>query len=332
MKTLIRDLFFGGIIGIANIIPGVSGGTMALVLGFYERLIDAIHNINSSTIKIFLKAVTFKKENLDNLKEEAKRIDLIFLINITVGALVAVWALAKVMAYLLDELHDPTYGFFFGLVLISAAAPYKLITKKTISCLLVCLIAIAGIVGVSTAVSPETLIEKAELKLQMESNPQQAQQDPGQDIGMLLHIFLMGAVAISAMILPGVSGSFLLLVMGGYFTILEAINQKDVVLLGIFALGCLVGIVVFSRFLNFLLKKWHNETMAFLVGLVLGSLWMIWPFKTSQVVGNETIYLSNTLPTTFGSNEITTLLAFLIGAAMVWIMLMIEARNAKNTN
>ena len=111
--TILKNLFNGAIIGVANIIPGVSGGTMALILGFYERLISAINSISLKTIIIFLKLFSFKKESIDEFKDEFKRIDANFLITIGAGAILTIIALAKLMPVLLSDYHDPTYGFFF---------------------------------------------------------------------------------------------------------------------------------------------------------------------------------------------------------------------------
>jgi len=130
VKHIVLNLVNGAIIGIANIIPGVSGGTMALILGFYERLIAAINNISFRTILIFLKSFSFKSKSLNDLKNEFKRIDGFFLLTIGVGALAAIFALAKLMPYLLQNYHDPTYGFFFGLILISTISPFRLIKKE----------------------------------------------------------------------------------------------------------------------------------------------------------------------------------------------------------
>ena len=329
---ILKNLFYGAIIGIANIIPGVSGGTMALVLGFYKRLIVSIHNISPRTIIIFLKVFTFKKENVEKFKDEVKRIELIFLVTITAGALIAVVALSEIMIYLLNNFHDSTYGFFFGLVLVSVIAPYKIIKKKTISCFLVFLIAVVAILAVSFSASGETLLKKVQIKHEMKIKKVDTQTDKIEkennkyNILKLSYFFLLGAVAISAMILPGVSGSFLLLLMGGYFTILKAITNRNYIILIIFSAGCLVGIAIFSRFLNFLLKRWHNQTMSFLVGLVIGSLWMIWPFKTSAKVGDEIIYLTNRIPNAIGTNEIYTFLTALLGIGIVAVILIIESK------
>jgi putative membrane protein len=327
---ILKNLFYGTIIGVANIIPGVSGGTMALVLGFYKRLIVSIHNISPRTIIIFFKVFTFKKENVEKFKDEVKRIELIFLVTITAGALIAIVVLSEIMIYLLNNFHDPTYGFFFGLVLVSVIAPYKIIKKKTISCFFIFLIAVMVILAVSFSASGETLLKKAQIKHEMKKADTQTDKIEKENnkfnILKLSYFFLLGAVAISTMILPGVSGSFLLLLMGGYFTILKAITNRNYIILIIFSAGCLVGIVIFSRFLNFLLKRWHNQTMSFLVGLVIGSLWMIWPFKTSAKVGDEIIYLINRIPNAIGANEIHTFLTTLLGIGIVAAILIIESK------
>ncbi|MFC1655163.1 DUF368 domain-containing protein, partial [Myxococcota bacterium] len=131
--------------------------------------------------------------------------------------------------------------------------------------------------------------------------------------GMIV-LFLSGVVAISAMILPGISGSFVLMVMGEYRTVLEAINTMDIPKLSVFALGCLVGIVAFVRLLNFLLKRYHSVTMAFLIGLILGSLWVLWPFK-EVAEGAKIVTGTNVLPQAFDSGVIWSAGALLVGLA-----------------
>ena len=331
----IKDLFKGAVIGIANIIPGVSGGTMALVLGIYERLIDAIHNISSETIVSTLRLFLFKKESFESFKTEMKRIDALFLLILGTGALSAIIALAKLMTYLLKHQHDPTYGFFFGLVLLSVIAPFQLIKKKTVPVFLAVIIAMSSVFAVSYAVSGDTMLHKAQkkheltLKTSQSTIAQPAVSRQRVKVLKYLYLFFLGAVSISAMILPGVSGSFLLLLLGGYFEILEAITTRNIPVLGAFALGCIVGILLFTRLLDFLLKKWYDQTMGFLVGLVIGSLWMIWPFKTTALVGDETVYLSNMIPAQFSANEILTVAAFVAGSLIVAVMLIIEARREK---
>jgi len=304
-------------IGVANIIPGVSGGTMALVLGIFERLITGIKNISINTFLSFFRIFTFKKKNWDGFIKELRKIDAFFLIQIGVGVAIAILSLASVMTYLLVKQHDPTFGFFFGLILTSMIVPFRLIEKKTISRFLAMVIAIAVVIGFSSLMSGEKLIEKAKTKQAAQGADHANVYNPDLSAGRLVFIFVAGAAAISAMILPGISGSFLLLLIGLYFDILQAIIHMQVVILGIFALGCLIGMIYFTRFLDILLKKWHDLTMAFLLGLVLGSMWPIWPFKTTVLVGEETIYLANKIPEHFGRNEITTLVTIIIGALIV---------------
>jgi len=332
VKHIVLNLVNGAIIGIANIIPGVSGGTMALILGFYERLIAAINNISFRTILIFIKSFSFKSKSLNFLKAEFKRIDGFFLLTIGVGALAAIFALAKLMPYLLQNYHDPTYGFFFGLILISTISPFRLIKKKTVPVFLTAVLAIVLIVGVTNASSGDKLLEKEQTKLALKQTRDLTTNTPQKaeiEITYLLYMVLIGAVAISAMILPGISGSFLLLLMGGYIDILNAVSSRNLPVLFAFAVGCVVGIALFSRLINYLLKKWHDLTMGFLVGLVVGSLWMIWPFKTSQVVGEKIIYLSNHLPITFGRLEILTVITTILGISVVTILLWVESRKEK---
>ncbi len=331
MKQHARDIFYGIIVGVANIIPGVSGGTMALVLGFYERLIGAINNISATTIVTMIKALSFKKKNLEAFRVEYNKIEGPFLIKLMAGALLAIGALAKLMSYLLENQHDPTYGFFFGLVLVSAYTPWSLIKKKTLPAIIAIAIAAAGIIAVSEIMSDADIIRKAEARQQVTEQTGIAHAFTGEDvsIGKYVFYFASGAIAISAMILPGISGSFVLLLMGGYFDILRAVATFNFPILGVFAFGCLGGIIVFTRFLNYLLRRFYDPTLGFLLGLVVGSLWVIWPFKHSVMVGSQLVHLSNRLPGAAGLNEIATLGAFIAGAVIVVIMIVIERQSGK---
>ncbi len=333
---IISSFFKGTVIGVANIIPGVSGGTMALVLGIYERLIDALHNINSVTAKSLFNLFLFKESAWSDFKKELKRIDALFLVTIAAGAISAVFALAGIMTMLLKEYHDPTYGFFFGLVLFSAWAPYVLIKRKKawIVWIAACIAALLVVITAEAVSSGDALIEKAKVKQEQAlkksagESPATESHSGSPDAVYLFYFFILGAVAISTMILPGVSGSFLLLLLGGYFDVIRAVDNHSWTLIGVFALGCLVGIILFSRFLNFLIKRYHDQTMGFLLGLVAGSLWMIWPFKDSVKIGEEVIYLANRVPSSLSSNEIMTFLSALTGMGIVGLLFYIEKRNA----
>ncbi len=329
MRQHLLDILYGAIVGVANIIPGVSGGTMALVLGFYERLIGGINNISSATLIAFIKALSFRKENRELFSGEFERIEGPFLLKLLIGALTAIGLLAKLMSYLLEKQHDPTYGFFFGLVLVSALTPWMLIRKKTLPVFLAILIAAAGIVAVTESMSKEDMIRKAQARQEISQAAREGHETGKVSAGRYAFYFVAGAVSISAMILPGISGSFVLLLMGGYFDILRAISVFNLPVLFIFAFGCLAGIISFTRLLNFLLRRFYDSTLGFLLGLVLGSLWVIWPFKHTVAVGSEVVYLSNRIPDSLGSGEIVTLAAFLAGSALVAVMIVIERRSGR---
>lgn len=333
MLEYIKHFFQGVVIGVANIIPGVSGGTMALVLGIYERLIGALHAISARTAVAALGLLRFKPGCWREFASELRRIDAVFLVLLGTGAVTAIVALANLMTYLLSVHHDPTYGFFLGLVAVSAWVPYKLIRKKNLACFMIGLVAVIGVAVLSQSMGSEALVEKEQAKQTIKlDKDQRGQAAPARAAsgqhrpGHLLYLFAAGAVAISAMILPGISGSFLLLLMGTYFEILKAIVHRDLIVLAVFALGCVAGLLAFTRLLDLLLKKWHDLTMAFLLGLVLGSLWAIWPFRESVQVGEKTVYLGNQWPAAFGANEALTLLAALLGGALVAIFIWYEAR------
>ncbi|MCK5798108.1 MAG: DUF368 domain-containing protein, partial [Deltaproteobacteria bacterium] len=139
-----------------------------------------------------------------------------------------------------------------------------------------------------------------------------------------------GTIAISAMILPGISGSFVLLLMGVYFDVLASINERNFVMLGIFSLGCLAGLLLFSRLIKFMLVRFRDVTLTFLTGLVAGSLYAIWPFKSFAFVGDHRVDKSNILPAGFGGNEITTILTVIVGAAIVIAFIWIETKQHKD--
>ncbi|MDR3238006.1 MAG: DUF368 domain-containing protein [Spirochaetia bacterium] len=331
----IINYFLKGIaIGAANIIPGVSGGTLALVLGLYERILGAVNNIRPSTALAVLGLFRFNAKALERFKEEMKKIDIIFLIAIGAGAIASIAALAKLMTYLLLNRHDPTYGFFFGLVLLSTAAPYRLIKKKSWGALIPALAAAAFLIALSSF-NADAMKEKAARAANHEqtqlhdesvhgSPAEHSAAERGFSAGKGLFFFAAGAVSISAMILPGISGSFILLLMGGYFDMLKAIAERDWSVIILFCFGCGIGLLLFTRLLAFLFKKFHDQTLGFLTGLVIGSLWVIWPFKSWELAGGEKIYTGNIFPPVFALNEILTLLAFLAGAVIIILFLKLE--------
>ena len=336
---IVLHLLRGVAIGLANIIPGVSGGTMALVLGIYGRLIKAIRNIGSKTFTCVFRGK-------DAFVDEMKRVDAVMIGAIMIGAMVAVVGSAKLLVYLLNKHHDPTYGFFFGLVIVSVIVPYRMIKKVGPSAIIAGLLGISLVVGVTVGLSGEKRVESARQKAAMKAAKAKAKAaaatgDSKTAVkkkkkysvpvdGRSIVLFLIaGAVAISAMILPGISGSFVLLLMGVYFDVLACINERNFVLLGIFALGCLVGMAVFSRLINFALERFHDATLAFLAGLVVGSLYAIWPFKSFAIVAGQRVDKANILPAGFGGNEILTVATVIAGAAIVGVFVWIEIKQEK---
>ena len=262
-------LLKGFLIGVANVIPGVSGGTFALLLGVFHRLMDALGSITPRTFRLFfLFPFRFLSPSYrEELKQEWQRIQGNFLLLLGIGALLSILTSSWLISYLLKHHPRETLAFFLGLILPSLYIPYKMIQKKHPFHLFHLLFGITLPVGISlfltrtTATSPHPL-----------------------------WVFLCGALAISAMILPGLSGSFVLLLLGQYQNVIEAIKKlqrhptdlANLLFLTSFALGCLVGLLLFARLLKYLLHRFPSATLFFLIGLILGSFWTLYPFKEYQ--------------------------------------------------
>lgn len=328
MIKSIQNFFKGMIIGIANIIPGVSGGTLALILNIYEPLIEGIHNISWDTVVKFFKLFSFKKQAYEKFKEELKSIRFGLLVLVLAGAALSILLFSSVMTFLIQNYQAPTFGFFFGLIIISIVIPLKMIKKINFKVILALIIAIILIMGLSMLETDEAKIQKEEQKILLdEEGIGETADNTPLDYAYLV---LCGAVAMSTMIIPGVSGSFVLLLMGRYFDVLEAVSSLNFAVLGAFALGAILGLLLFSKFLNYLLKNHHDNTMGFLTGLVIGSLWAIWPFKELYTLtSGEVITLSNIIPETFGKNEILTVGTMVAGIVIVVLMIFLEKKNKK---
>lgn len=320
--NVLRLFVNGFLIGIANIIPGMSGGTLALVLGIYERLIAALRNIGLQTIKRILGIFTFKRQAIDTFYTELRRIDFGFLMILGVGAVAAVLVSTKLIVYLLESQHDATYGFFFGLVLTSILIPVRMLKGFNWRELLILLAAVT------------LLVFTEELKKNAAGTASVAGDGLENSIGTLVVYFICGALAISAMILPGVSGSFLLLVFGVYFPLLTTIKEFmegipttlrgdisplfliNFLTLVVFALGCLLGLLAFTRLLNFLLDRYRNLTISFLIGLMVGSLYGLWPFRDTVRVGDKSYATGHLLPE-LNMNLLLTVCVFLMGCVVI---------------
>lgn len=313
----------GFLIGLANIIPGVSGGTFALILGIYERLIRALHNIGAKTAQRLLAAVTLRKTAISGAMSELRRIDFGFLALLGLGAAIAVVGTSKLMVYLLNEQHDPTYGFFSGLILASIAIPAKLLKGFGWKELMALIAATILTIGLSMSVGEKNL-EKQKHKQSLEA-VESSEPAPHEEavvgrfsVGKLVHLFLSGAFATSAMILPGISGAFVLLLFGSYFDILTAITNRDLFVLLIFAAGCGIGLLTFTRLLNYVFERFYDLTISFLIGLMVGSLYGLWPFRNHEIIGGERVDLAHIVPEV-NANLMVTGVAFLIGAGIILI-------------
>lgn len=296
IKDIGKTVLQGGVIGVANIIPGVSGGTLALMLGIYQKTIDAVCSVNAELFMRVLALLQRRKGAWHTLWAYICDRGLLFLGWLGAGAMVAIVLFARLMGWLLENHQSPSYAFFGGLVLASIIFPWRRITRRSWREACACVLACVLTVGLSASVSDAERIEKVQRKQAIAAA---AEEDGSQGVVVepvrMLVIFGAAVLAISAMVLPGISGSFILLLMGVYFDILAAINQRDVLVLGVFALGALAGLLVFSRVIGWFLDRFFNVTMAFMIGLMLGSLYELWPFKPVVQVGDEMVVLGNTL-------------------------------------
>ncbi len=235
----------GCAMGMADVVPGVSGGTIAFISGIYEELIDSIRSINLTAVKLLLKG---------RLSEFWRHINGRFLLPVLLGIAVAIFSLARLMTYLLDHHPIAIWSFFFGLIIASALLVAQEIGRWNWRTIL------AFVVGAAVA----WWITVA--------SPTQTPND-------WWFVMLSGAIAICAMILPGISGAFILLLLGKYKFIMEAVGNLDIPIIVIFVIGALAGIISFSHLLSWLLKHWRDVTVAVLMGFMVGSLNKVWPWK-----------------------------------------------------
>ncbi|MDR2918332.1 MAG: DUF368 domain-containing protein [Tannerella sp.] len=249
MKRSVKDYLVislkGIAMGAADVVPGVSGGTIAFIVGIYEELLDSIKSINISSLKLLFTG---------KIAAFWKAINANFLIALVTGIAISIFSLAKAITYLLDTHPILVWAFFFGLVLASTWIVSKDIKKwnwKTILSFIVGAI-VAFYITVAT---------------------------PAETPNSLWFIFLCGAIAICAMILPGISGSFILLLLGKYSYIMESVKNLDLIVIIVFGIGAIVGIASFSRILSFTLRNFYDVTVAVLAGFMLGSLNKVWPWK-----------------------------------------------------
>jgi putative membrane protein len=283
----------GFAMGAADVVPGVSGGTMAFILGIYEELINSIKTIASpETLKLLL---GFK------LKEAIETLPWRFLLALGIGILVAIFSLARFLEWMLDNHPALLWAFFFGLVIASIFTVSKKVKQWNLTTLGAALVGtiigylIVGLVPVETPDAPWFL-------------------------------FLSGAIAICAMILPGISGSFILVLMGKYEYILSAVNTRDFLTLLLVAAGAAIGLATFAQVLGWLFKHYHDITVALLIGLMVGSIRKIWPWKETVATyidrhGEELPLVQiNVLPNTIDSVVIFAIILAIVGFAIIFVL------------
>lgn len=263
-------IFFKGLLmGTADIIPGVSGGTIAFITGIYDRLIEAIGGISFKHLRALAMMIAFplslekRKKSWTTLKE----IDWMFLLPLGAGIICAILTLARVIPYLMATYPVATYSFFFGLIAFSARVPFREMERRPSQffILLLCFVASFLLLGGQQSMSGTS---------------------------DTWFVFFSGAIAVCALILPGISGSYILVMMGQYKIVLEAVHDRNFLFLGVFILGMMVGLFSFVRFLKFLLENYRSQTMAALTGIMLGSLRVIWPMNYAIQVDGSVVGLS----------------------------------------
>jgi len=247
-RNLIDYVFItlkGIAMGAADVVPGVSGGTIAFISGIYEELISSINNINLELFK------TLKKEGFKSAWEQ---LNGNFLLALFTGIFISLFSLAKFLSWLLENEPILLWSFFFGLVTASIFLVGKEIKKWN------SIAVIALVIGTAVAYFITTL-------------------PPNENVDSLPFLFLSGALAVCAMILPGISGAFILVLLGSYKTILDAVHERDIKMVATVAIGAIFGLLSFARLLKWMFKNYKNTTLALLTGFILGSLNKIWPWK-----------------------------------------------------
>jgi putative membrane protein len=300
MKNPILWYLKGMAMGAADVVPGVSGGTIAFLMGIYERLLEAIGSFSISTLKLLFQG---------KFKEFAQKTDLIFLLSLFAGIGTSIISLAKLFKYLLDDHYVLTMSFFFGLIVATVWVVGRRIKEWNTVAIIWFIIGTALAVGIS-------------FSGQVSENP-----NP-------FYLFLCGFIAICSMILPGVSGSFVLLLLGNYALVIGAISTlpdglktldstKIIAALWIlvpFALGAGTGILSFAKLLSWLFDRYENSLLSVLTGFVLGSLSIIYPWKILRrelILGHEKVVETTRYVPEIDTHFFMALGLMLIGAVLV---------------
>lgn len=275
----------GFLMGTADLIPGVSGGTIALVLGIYERLVDSI-TAGSSALGALARG------DLGSFRNHLRRVEWIFLLPLLGGILAAVVTLASFLDHQLETRPTILAGLFFGLVVGSVVVAWRLVKAPAVS---------HAMTGAVVAVALFVLLGLGEEAVVASPS--------------LLVYFGAGALAICAMILPGISGSLILLLVGMYAAVLEAVNDREMIVVGVFVLGAIVGLAGFSQLLHWALRRHHDLVLGGLIGLMAGSLRVLWPWPG----GVESSALGSP-----GGDWPAVMVASVVGFAAVFVIARLE--------
>lgn len=291
-KQLLGVYVKGMAMGAADIVPGVSGGTIALIAGIYERLINALSSIGPSLWQVFRKEGGFK-----GLIAIWRQVDATFLLCLVFGIATSFVTLAGIIKHLLDNQPLLIWSFFFGLVIATVVILLGEIKRWNA--------ARAGLFGIGLVAA--VVISSMPLLTTTPSLP---------------YLFFAGAIAICAMILPGISGSFILLLMGAYDTVLDAVHSFNLTIIFTVMAGMISGLLLFTRALKWLLAHYYQGTLALLTGFIAGSLVKVWPWKTDALGTLNADAITNVAPWNYptGAHWLTTLALMLLGAVLVSLL------------
>ena len=278
--------------GAADVVPGVSGGTIAFISGIYEELITSINNVNLSLFKVWRK---------EGFKTAWDKLNGNFLLALFLGIFISLFSLATVVSWLLENEPVLLWSFFFGLVAASVFFVGKEIQNWKASTIT------ALIIGAAVAFYITTL-------------------PPSGNSDSLPYLFLSGALAVCAMILPGISGAFILVLLGSYKTILDAVHERNITLIAVVGTGAIFGLLSFAKLLKWMFNNHKNITLAVLTGFILGSLNKIWPWKRileTRIIGEKEIIIDeNISPFAYEGDHqlIYALIAAIIGFSLIFIL------------
>ncbi|MDR0307745.1 MAG: DUF368 domain-containing protein [Chitinispirillales bacterium] len=307
MPLWLKEYCTGLMMGIVDLIPGVSGVTVLFLLGLYERVIGAISKFKAGSAALLTRyglGVLFsrqRKENFTALTKEARALDLPFLIRLLLGAGTTILLFSTLIKYLLENQFTNLYGFFFGLIIVSIFLSIKMLKIKKPHFLFH--FALGALITVTLTMSGDPVqdaikkseryriineaVESGQTSLTVRAPFKYSGHYTGKE---LIETALTGSVVVCVAILPGISGSLVMVLIGKYYDVISAVSglktlQLDYMLFcGLFGLGMLFGAVIFARVINFVFSRFYNATISFVVGLLAGSLYALWPFKQTVVM------------------------------------------------